>query len=98
MQVNFGTKWYQVVPWFMAEGENRVGRWKLPEPLANELHDFAEAHRGAPEQRIIADALRAFIDDRLGAESELKKRFEKARLDRIKEKNMALRVVDPNSC
>ncbi|MBI3452306.1 MAG: hypothetical protein HY057_05635 [Rhodospirillales bacterium] len=59
------------------------GRWKLHEPLANELLDFCEAHRGAPEQRIIADALRAFIDERLAAEPELKKRFDAARQKRL---------------
>ena len=59
------------------------GRWKLREPLASEFLDFCEAHRGAPEHRIIADALRAFIDERLAAEPELKKRYEEARRKRL---------------
>ena len=58
------------------------GRWKLREPLASDLVDFCEAHRGAPEHRIIADALRAFIDARLKAEPELKKRFDEERRKR----------------
>ena len=59
------------------------GRWKLRDPLASEFIDFCEAHRGAPEHRIIADALRAFIDERLAAEPELKKRFDEARRKRL---------------
>jgi hypothetical protein len=38
-----------------------------------DLVDFCEAHRGAPGNRIVQDALRAFIDERLQAEPELKK-------------------------
>src|SRR5262245_58215890 len=81
--------WYQLVPLGTGfrmgrhKGEKLVGRWKLPEPLAYELEDFCEAHRGAPENRIIADALRAFIAERLNAEPELKKRFEAARRERL---------------
>jgi len=68
----------------MANGADQPkGRWKLREPLASDLLDFCEAHRGAPEHRIIADALRAFIDDRLQAEPELRKRFEEARRKRL---------------
>jgi hypothetical protein len=63
--------------------EKLVGRWKLPESLSYELQDFCEAHRGAPESRIIADALRAFIAERLDAEPELKKRYEDARKKRL---------------
>jgi hypothetical protein len=60
-----------------------VGRWQLPEPLALELQDLAEAHRGAPEYRLIADALRAFIDATLDAEPAMKARFEEARRKRL---------------
>jgi hypothetical protein len=67
----------------MAKHEKLVGRWKLPESLFYELQDFSEAHRGAPDHRLIADALRAFIADRLDAEPELKKRFEEARRKRL---------------
>ena len=60
-----------------------TGRWKLREPLATEFLDFCEAHRGAPEHRVIADALRAFIDERLSAEPELRRRYEEARDARL---------------
>jgi len=54
-----------------------------PEPLNSDFLDFCEAHRGAPGNRIIQDALRAFIDDRLKAEPDLKKRFDEARRKRL---------------
>ena len=55
----------------------------LPEPLNADFIDFCEAHRGSPGYRIIEDALRAFIDERLAAEPELKKRFDAARRKRL---------------
>lgn len=58
-------------------------RANYPEPLKSDFLDFCEAHRGAPAHRIVEDALRAFIDDRLGAEPELKKRFDEARKRRL---------------
>jgi hypothetical protein len=69
----------------MAGGRPRTtgSRLGLSEPLNSDLLDFREAHRGAPETRIVADALRAFIDDRLAAEPELKKRFDEARRARL---------------
>lgn len=70
------------------------GRWKLTEPLASDLLDFCEAHRGAPEHRIIADALRAFIDARIDAEPELKKRFEEARKNRLGQKEKVVKLVE----
>jgi len=65
------------------KGEKLIGRWKLPVSLTHDLEDFCEAHRGAPENRIIADAVRALIDERLKAEPELKKRFDEARRKRL---------------
>lgn len=55
----------------------------FPEPLNSDFLDFCEAHRGAPGNRIIQDALRAFIDDRLKAEPELAERFGEARRKRL---------------
>jgi hypothetical protein len=55
--------------------------------------DFCEAHRGAPEKRIVADALRAFIDERLAAEPELRMRFEEARRKRRGVSEDKLRLV-----
>lgn len=65
----------------------------MDEPLASDLVDFCEAHRGAPEKRVVADALRAFIDERLAAEPELRKRFEEARRKRVGVREDKLRLV-----
>ena len=69
----------------MSRGRPRTTgtRFPLPEALESDLRDFCEAHRGAPANRIIQDALRVFIDERLNAEPELKKRFEDARRKRL---------------
>lgn len=58
-------------------------RFNLGEPLDTDLADFCEAHYGAPEVRVIREALRLFIDGRLAAEPELRKRFEEARRKRL---------------
>lgn len=58
-------------------------RTPFPEPLNSDFLDFCEAHRGAPGNRIIQDALRAFIDERLKAEPELETRFKEARRKRL---------------
>jgi hypothetical protein len=68
-------------------------RLALDEPLASDIIDFCEAHRGAPEKRIVADALRAFIDDRLNAEPELKKRFDEARRKRLGQNGDKIRLL-----
>jgi hypothetical protein len=54
-------------------------RLQLGEPLASDLADFCEAHYGAPEIRIIREALRLFIDAQLAAEPKTRKRFQAAR-------------------
>ena len=46
--------------------------------------DFCEANYGAPAIRIIREAVRQFIDESLENEPALRKRFEEARLKRLK--------------
>jgi len=58
-------------------------RLNLGEPLASDLADFCVAHYRASEIEIVRVALRAFIDARLSAEPEMKKRFEEARAYRL---------------
>ncbi len=69
----------------MAAGRPRStgSRNPFPEPLNSDFMDFCEAHRESPGNRIIQDALRAFIDERLSVEPELKKRFDEARRKRL---------------
>jgi hypothetical protein len=51
--------------------------------LEDDLADFREAHYGAPEIGIVRAALREFIDRRLAAEADMRKRFEAARAVRL---------------
>lgn len=59
------------------------GRLPLDEPLAGDLADFCAAHYGAPEREIYKAALRAFIDSRLHAEPEMRKRYDEAKRARL---------------
>ena len=54
----------------------------LPEPLAGDLADFCAASWGPPECNIVQAALRAFIDEHLSKEPELRKRYEDAKAKR----------------
>ncbi len=71
-------------------------RLDLGEPLATELVDFCEAHRGAPAIRIIRDALREFIDNKLAAETELRRRYDQAREKRLAKTSKTMRLVRPD--
>lgn len=71
-----------LVQTFMGRPPTTRSRLGIKGPLLEDFMDFCEAHRGAPDHRIIQDALRAFIDERLAAEPELKKRFDEARRKR----------------
>jgi hypothetical protein len=63
--------------------DRRSGRIPLDEPLAGDLMDFCTAHYGAPEREIIRAALRAFIDAKLDAEPEMRKRYNAAKKERL---------------
>jgi hypothetical protein len=78
------TNAWELVQITMAGRKRTTGtRNPFPEPLNSDFTDFCEAHRGAPGNRIVQDALRTFIDERLAAEPELRKRFEAARRKRL---------------
>jgi hypothetical protein len=59
------------------------GRLQLGDPLAGDLADFCAAHYGAAEREIIRAALRAFIDSKLDAEPEVRKRYDAAKKLRL---------------
>ena len=65
---------------------------RLPDELEDDLRAFSEAHYDAPLNRIIGDALREFMERRLAAEPEMRKRFDKCRLGSKPETR--LRVVN----
>lgn len=68
-------------------------RLRLGEPLASDLADFCAAHYDIPELNIVRVALREFIDARLASEPEMRKRFESARKERLKDRDVPLSVV-----
>ncbi len=51
----------------------------LPEDLALDLFAFCEAHYGATQTRVIAAALRSFIEAELQSEPSLRRRFNDAK-------------------
>jgi hypothetical protein len=53
-----------------------------PELIAR-VQDLREAYLGAPEARIVAEALDFFIADRIRAEPEVRRRYEEARKRRL---------------
>jgi hypothetical protein len=60
------------------------GRINLGEPLDGMLQDFCEAHYKSPQTEIIRAALRAFIENALDREPEMRKRYEAARAERLR--------------
>lgn len=61
--------------------------------LIDRVTDFREGYFGAPEYRIIAEALEHFMQDRLQAEPEVRRRYEEARKARLRVKEHRLRIV-----
>jgi hypothetical protein len=65
-------------------GKRKTGsRSNLGEPYASLLADFCEANRGAPEVRVIREAVQFFIEHELNAEPRLRERFDAARERRL---------------
>lgn len=67
----------------------------LPPELIADLRDFCEAHYGAPQNRIVREAVQAFIQAALNAEPELRKRFEEARAQRRARIGQNIAVLRP---
>ncbi|HUG46248.1 MAG TPA: hypothetical protein VMK31_07035 [Sphingomicrobium sp.] len=63
------------------------------EELIERIQDFREGYFGAPEYRIVAEALEHFMRDRLEAEPDVRKRYEEARKARLAAKEPRLRIV-----
>jgi len=62
---------------------SRLAMLGLDDELIGRVHDFREGYFGAPEYRIVAEALEFFMRDRLKAEPEVKRRYEAARKMRL---------------
>lgn len=65
----------------------------LDEELIGRVQDFREGYFGAPEYRIVAEALEHFMRERLQAEPEVRKRYEEAQQARLNVKGRRLRIV-----
>ena len=65
----------------------------VEEELIERIQDFREGYFGAPEYRIVAEALEHFMRDRLEAEPEVRRRYEAARQARLAAKEPRLRIV-----
>jgi hypothetical protein len=63
------------------------------EEMIERVQDFREGYFGAPEYRIVAEALEHFMRDRLEAEPEVRRRYEEARKARLTAKEPRLRIV-----
>jgi hypothetical protein len=75
-------------------GKSRTGsRFNLGEPYCSLLADFCEANRGAPEVRIIREAIQFFIEHELDAEPRLRQRFNAARDRRLAATTSPVRSV-----
>lgn len=71
-------------------------RLGLGEPWQSMLRDFCAAHYNAPERDMIRVALDFFIQNRLEAEPEVKKRFDEARRKRLGLSDSVVRIVPKN--
>ena len=67
----------------------------LDKELVEDFTDFREGYLGAPEHRVLAEAIRLYMIERLDAEPEVKKRYEAARERRLGGKKSIVRLV-PN--
>ncbi|WP_156179643.1 hypothetical protein [Bradyrhizobium sp. LTSPM299] len=75
---------------------SKGARLGLGEPWQSMLNDFCAAHYNAPERDMIRAALDFFIQNRLDAEPEVKKRFEEARRKRLGLSDSVVRIVPKN--
>lgn len=69
----------------------------LGEQLRISLEDFCEANYGAPATRIVREAVKAFIEERLAAEPETQKRYETAMARRLSTTGENVRVLEIHS-
>jgi lipid A 4'-phosphatase len=70
-----------------------LGPLGIDPELMGRVQDLREAYLGAPEGRIVAEALELFITDRLRAEPEVKRRYEEARKRRLGLSGSTVRLV-----
>jgi hypothetical protein len=73
---------------------SRLIQLGLDKELVDDFTDFREGYLGAPEYRVLAEAIKLFMADRLDAEPEVRKRYETARERRRGSKGKVVQLVD----
>ena len=83
----------------MADRKRRKtpARYELGEALDSRLADLSEGYRGAPETRLVREAVEEFIERCLREEPAVRKRYEEARKKRVSEKDRNFSVVTNNN-
>jgi hypothetical protein len=61
--------------------------------LVDRFTDFREGYFGAPENRILAEAIELYMADRFDKEPEVKKRYDEARKKRLGLASEKIRVL-----
>jgi hypothetical protein len=62
---------------------SRLLQLGLAAELVDRFNDFREGYLGAPENRILAEAIEAYMADRYDKEPEVRKRADEARKKRL---------------
>ena len=74
---------------------SRLVQLGVDKELVDRFTDFREGYLGAPEHRVLAEAMEQFMADRLAAEPEVKRRYDAAREKRLGAKGNIVKLV-PN--
>jgi hypothetical protein len=74
---------------------SRLLQLGLEPELVDRFTDFREGYLGAPEHRILAEAIELYMADRFKKEPEVKARYEAARQKRLGSAGEKIRIV-PN--
>ncbi len=72
---------------------SRLIQMGLDAELVEDFTDFREGYFGAPEVRVLAEAIKLFMEIRLGVEPEVRKRYETAREKRRGSKTAVVKLV-----
>lgn len=75
---------------------SKGSRLGLGEPIQGLLADFCAAHYNASERDVVRTALEIFINQRLDAEPEMRKRFDDARKKRLGLNETVVKLVTPD--
>lgn len=72
---------------------SRLVQLGLDKELVDDFTDFREGYLGAPENRVLAEAIKLFMADRLKNEPAVKERYDAARQKRLGSKSSVVKLV-----